>query len=361
MIRRFSPSLTRLGTDGQRPLSGGGTGAPLILIGRELLLFLHLDANAIPAKQRKGFVALEVRRAAPFLDPEHDLIWFGNHAAVWYWSRERIHQLLQMPIDRKRLKAEPCYYGTITESDAVELLALQTQPTDTDAAPAGFEARLWRQGHMVSSRWWPDIPTDAQWRSYLRGGGMDASLLRPEPEPAILRKQPITGAAQAGVLAGQLRNQWKLLLTALCALLLMLYAWQVGGAVRATYEASRIETRITSLEKRLDKIISARNRADDATAHIESLLALRPPASQTRLLAEVKRITPGTDWQLLSWQQPGPETIEATLKGSNLDISAIVTAWEQSPLLQDVTPSTGSRINEPKLQAKLTPLAEQSP
>ena len=38
----------------------------LALVGRELCLFLHVDATRVPAKQRAGYVALMVRRAAPF-------------------------------------------------------------------------------------------------------------------------------------------------------------------------------------------------------------------------------------------------------------------------------------------------------
>jgi hypothetical protein len=90
------------------------------------------------------------------------------------------------------------------------------------------------------------------------------------------------------------------------------------------------------------------------------MLALRTPASQTRLLAEVKRVTPGT-WQLASWSQPGPESLEVTLRAANADVAAIVAAWEASPLFQDVTPASGAGAGEIRLQAKLTPLPEQSP
>ena len=70
---------------------------------------------------------------------------------------------------------------------------------------------------------------------------------------------------------------------------------------------------------------------------------------------EIARITPAGDWSTMQWQQPGPETLEVTLKGNGLDAAAIVNAWEQSPLLQDVTPATANRPDELLIQAKLTP------
>lgn len=333
----------------------------LVLVGRELCLFLHVDASAVPQKQRAGFVALEVRRAAPFMDPEHDLVWFGDHAAVWYWSRERLHGLWDTPSQRTRLRAEAVFRGAPVDGDGAELLALEVAPADAETYTAGVEARLWRRGHIVSSRWWPEAPSVEVWQSFLRGGGMDPAQIRPQPLGAGLREQPLSGGLQPRALAGQLRTQLPLLATGAGALVLALLAWQLAGVLRVSSEIRKVEQRTAPLEKKLEAIIEARTRADEAVAKIEALLALRPPASQTRLLGEIQKITPGTGWELMSWHQPGPETLEAMLKGGTLDTAAIVTAWEQSPLLQEVSPATGSRMDELTLQARLTPLPEQVP
>lgn len=365
LLRRFSPSLIRLGVDGPRPLPGGGSGPPLVLVGRELCLFLHVDASAVPPKQRPGFVALEVRRAAPFADPEHDLAWFGDHAAVWYWSRERVHGLLGEPAARARTRAEATYRGTAAQDDAVELLALESGDADAgdgNVPPrAGIEARLWRQGHLAASRWWPDAPSASDWQAFLRGGGLDPGRPQPVPQSAGLRERPLGGGLQQRPLAGALREQWPLLATCAGALVLAVLAWQLAGIWRVVGEIGDVQARITPLETQLQSIIDARARADAAAMSIETLLALRQPASQTRLLGEIQRITPGTGWQLMQWQQPGPETLEVTLKGGGLDTAAIVAAWEQSPLLQEVSPATGSGLDELTLRARLTPLREQTP
>ncbi|MGN6111801.1 MAG: hypothetical protein ACTHOC_02115, partial [Luteimonas sp.] len=145
---------------------------------------------------------------------------------------------------------------------------------------------------------------------------------------------------------------------ALATVCLGLLAWQVGGVARAAWRTHLLERETARLSARMESIIAARDRADAARTRIEAMLALRPPASQTRLLGEVQRITPGT-WQLLQWRQPGPDTLEVTLRAQSPDVAAIVSAWEASPLLQDVTPATSSRGDELTLQARLTPLVRQ--
>ena len=86
LLRRFSPRRQRLGPDGVEPLPGGAGAGMLTLVGRELCLFLPVDASRVPARQRESYLALAVSRAAPFADPAHDALWSDGHAAAWYWS-----------------------------------------------------------------------------------------------------------------------------------------------------------------------------------------------------------------------------------------------------------------------------------
>jgi hypothetical protein len=326
-------------------------------VARELCLYLHVDAARIPAKQRDGFVALAVRRAAPFADPEHDVLWLQGHAAVWYWSRERVRALAGGAL---RCRAEALFRGQVQRSDCVELLALETAPDTGEAFDAGLEARVWRGGRLEASRWWAQRPDAAAWEAFARGAGLGAGQAQPDPVPAPLRPQPLAGGAERLALAGQLNSQRRLIAATLAIAALALLVWQGASAARAAWRVHSVERQIGQLSTGMSRIIDARESADGARARIDELLALRPPASQTRLLAEVKRITPGT-WQLASWTQPGPESLEVTLRVSSPDVAAIVAAWEASPLLQDVTPATSGSAGEVTLQAKLTPWQEQAP
>jgi len=360
-------SLIRLGADGPRLLRRGGASTRLILTGRELCLFLHVDAGAVPAAQRAAFVALEVRRAAPFPDPEYDLAWFGDHAAVWYWSRERVCGLLGEPAAQARFRAEACFRGQPVMEDRAELLSLSPPQGDIHAnvdageSRAGVEARLWRQGHIVASRWWSQPPSAGDWQGFLRGGGMDPSLPTPTPEPAPLRERPLGGAPATQALFGHLRTQQAPIIVAAGGVLLAVLGWQLFSVLRISAEIRSVQQEVAPLEQQLETIIGARNRADDAAARIEAALSLRATASQTQLLAEVQTVTQGSNWAVMGWHHPAPDSLEVTLKGTGIDTAAVVSAWEQSPLLHEVTPATGARPDELMLRARLTSLLERAP
>lgn len=357
MIRRFSPTLARLDDDGVHPLPGNGTGPLRLLVGRSLCLFLHVDASAVPAKERAGFVMLAVRRAAPFEDPEADIVWIGDHAAVWFWSASRVRELAQSLSPRTRIQAEASHRGAIPEApDQLELLDLsQPLAADGSGAQAGLEARLWRNGRLVATRWWPALPPEGAWRTFLRGAGLPPVSPCPDPSPSLLLERPLGGGRQGDVIGRQLHAQWPAVATVLGGVVGAAFSWQLAGIAHAYVENKQIENRIGQLEKRLDAVITARNAADEAARSIDELLQLRPPASQSRLLAEISQIMPSGDWAIMQWQQPGPETLEITLKGQGLDAAALVNAMERSPLLQEVTPATSSRPDELVLRAKLTP------
>ena len=258
----------------------------LALVGRELCLFLRVDATRIPAGQRPGFVALAVRRAAPFADPDHDAYWHDGHAAVWYWSRERVRTLVDRPGQDIRYRAEPIFLGEPATGNAVELLALDSTGADDggDGEPTnGIEARVWRNGQLVADRWWPRPPDGSAWRDFARGAGLDQSAIEPPPPTrAAMRTQPLSATGQRVALAGWFDRYRPLAIAAAPVLVLALLAWQVAGIARVAREARAVDTRIEELSAQLSRIIDARTQADASQRQVEALLALRAPASQVR-------------------------------------------------------------------------------
>lgn len=327
----------------------------LALVGRDLCLFLAVDASRVPPRQRDAYVALAVRRAAPFADPEHDILWCGAHACAWYWSRARVRALAP---DATRHRAEALFRGSLHRGDTIELLALATQPLDGEPFDAGIEARIWRNGRIETSRWWPGLPDARAWQDFLRGAGLDAAADVPEAVRAPLLARPLDSAGNRAALAGRVGARPEFLAAALATAAVAAVAWQGAAAMRVAWRAHSAESQIESLSAGMTRILDARERADAARSRIDAVLALHAPASQSRLLGEVKRLTPGT-WQLMAWSQPSPEILEVTMRAPGADVPAIVTAWESSPYLHEVTPAATSRQDEVTLQAKLTPLAEQ--
>ena len=333
---RFSPRLIRLGRDDNKLLGGGEADSTLFLVGRELCLFLALDAGKLPVKQRKAFAALAVRRAAPFPDPEFDAAWSpSGTAAIWYWSRARVETLSTAePGRRKRFVAEALYAGAPI-AHGVDLLRY----------PSGVEARAWKQSSLVASRFWPDVPTSAQWREFLRGASLpaeDASVV-PQPRETVWAATPWSRqSTDSGTL--QLSGLDQYLPKAalgLSVLVLGLSGLELGFIARAQTDLWRARAAATRLDAPLKRILDARDASDRAGEEIARLLALHGRRPTTSLMAEVTRLMPGADWQVQRWNQPTPDTLEIGLVAPGSNPEQLVSAWEESPMFENVTTELG--------------------
>ena len=330
------------------PLSGGGSMSTLCLVGRELCLFTTLDAGKLPAKQRPAFAALAVRRTAPFADPAFDAVWHADGtAAVWYWSRERAATLAaDMPGRRKRFAAEALYIGH-PEEQATQLLQLA----------AGVEGRVWKDSRLIASRWWPESPSLAQWREFLRGAGVvvagDTTVAIPatlEPATSPWGQQPV-GAGNLQ-LAGLDHHLPKVAL-GLSLLCLLAAGIELGGIARAQMDIWRAHSAATQLDAPLKRILAARDATDKAGSEIASLLALHGLRPTTSMMAELTRLMPDGEWQIKQWNQPTPDTLEVSLVSPSGNPEQLVAAWEASPMFESVTTELGSN-NELVIKATVT-------
>lgn len=325
-------------------LDEGGSQATEYLVGRELCLFLRVDLRHVPVRQRAGAVAMAVRRAAPFADPEHDIALMGGVAAVWYWSQARVRALAGSVGGRDRFRAEALFVGG-PHDEADQLLSL----------PGGAEGRLWREGSLLASRHWPHAPDASQWQQFLRGAGLDPTgAVVPTPAPvAIAGTAWQASGASPGDVLGRLAPHAPAIAGAAGLVVLAAFAWQFGSGLRALWGLAEAERRAGRVEAGLEQILQARERAEADRLAIEDLLALRPPVPQIALLAEATRLMQDTEWRPDLWSQPNPETLEVRFTAPRMDGEAIVAAWEASPLFSDVTPSLASRGDGMTLNARV--------
>lgn len=313
-------------------MEDGGSDALVCLISRELCLFLTIDASKAPKKQRQEFVALAVRRAAPFPDPEFDIVWSTDDvASIWYWSSNRIRALLgEHTRRRQKFVAEATYLGNPQE-EAVELLQL----------PEGAEGRIWKSGRLRTSRWWPQAPTIEQWHEFLRGTSQHGSDYRelPATTPTSTASRPWSGRAHGAdslKLAGIEQYLPKVAILML-AIILLVAGWQSGSILRAQLDIRSAAAAANSLDAPLQRILEARSSTDAAAEQIRSLLSLRGQVATTSLMAEFTRLLPGSNWQVKRWNQPTPNTLEVTLIAPEANPEQLVTALEGSRLLSSVT------------------------
>ncbi|MEO9078073.1 MAG: hypothetical protein ABI268_02065 [Rhodanobacter sp.] len=341
----------RLGSHVNVLLEDGGNGTLLCMVGRELCLYMALDARKAPSKQRADFTRLAVRRAAPFPDPEFDVAWTADGmAAIWYWSHARVSALVdaESPL-RKRFVAEAVYAGQ-PQQESIELLQL-----------AGcVEARIWRSGKLIATRWWPESPAQEPWAEFLQGVGQtshDSPV--PTPIPTSLAHSPWTRKASTAVtLQGMALGQYLPRIAMAVGILFLLGVGAESGEIaRYQLEAWRARSAATGLDAPLQRILDAREASDKALTDITSLLALRSPRAPISLMAELSRSMPDDNWRLKKWNQPTPDTIEVSIIAPGSNPEKLVSTLEASTMFKGVTTELGSD-NEVVIKATVRPPAD---
>ena len=323
-----------------------------MIVGRELCLFLAVDASRIPPKQRAAFLSLAVRRAAPFPDPMHEAAWSGAQASVWFWSRARATDLLgPQPLRVARFTPEPLLAGQPADEDGAQLLALAQ----------GFEGRVWRRGGLVADRWWAQYPTEAEWATFLRGAGLPVAS-PPEATDAPIGDTPWVQQRRGARLALDDAGAWiRHGAIAAGALACLAVGFESGAGLRGLTDVVSTERTRQQLDAPLTRILEARAEAEREAEELQKLLLLRAPQGQAALLAEVKRVMPSQDWSIVYWNQPAIDRLEVTFDMATPDTTALVAAWEGSPMFTEVSSSVENAAKRVVLKARIVGRADPAP
>lgn len=340
----YLPRRYRIGAEGLRTLDGEGSARLAdVIVGRELCLYLPVDATQVPTKQRAGFIAIAVKRAAPFTDPAWDVSWSDGHASIWYWSMERVSDAVSsLPAKRIRYLAEPRFIGQRLD-DGVDALALEE----------GFVARAWRQGRLVADRWWAEEPDPTTWSRFLRGAGFASDASIPAAQPASIQRTAWdaqrTGAGSR--LLGQFSaSDWLMVpLLASCLIVGVL----LGAMVRNALALTQLRAEVESLTASAGQILDARSQAEDGLKRIEALLALRPAAQPSRMAASLAAVLDGQEWTIRSFALDSSGQMIATLELASVDPASLVRSLEGSGTFIDATVEIVPNSSQVVLRARV--------
>lgn len=310
---RFSPSLEFVGAAGASVIEARSRSSTRRIVGRALCGFRKFPCAGIPRKSRADFIATQVRKAAPFDSPQWHTAWQGDEALVWFWSGRVATEGAR---GRVSMMPESLLVGSPLE-DGAQLQAMAE----------GVEGRVWRSFRLVACRWWPAVPTSAEWTSFLRGAGLAPGDV-PAPAEAVLRDKPWTvgGGANLGEYGDLLRPRrlaWLMLLP------LFVAAWGAGGWGRLHLRANALEDSTAAASIQIEPLLDARQRFDAAMATVAlHRQQLRPALPQTETLAQVAAILGERGASLQRWRTIERTTLEVAIESSSSDLAAMVGALE---------------------------------
>ena len=217
---------------------------------------------------------------------------------------------------------------------------VQSQGAELLADRQGCEGRLWRDGVLVASVWWPAAPEASAWAGFCRGAGLAAPEV-PAVQPAQpLREQPWTQVARTGGVQTLRHYRRELALGAL-AIWLVAMGFELGAMVRTRWALHGVESALASERTAIADILSARGAAERAQVAIGRLQALQAVPSQIALLQAVSMRIPGAGWRLLEWHMTDPRHLEMTVSMPQADPPALVRALEGSDFLRAVRAEIG--------------------
>jgi hypothetical protein len=235
-------------------------------------------AESLAESKRKSALALLVRKWAPFATMQFAAHWSAHRATVYAWDSARVNEAMTAAgYNPLRCTVWPETFFRPPMTDGARLSAMLD----------GFEGQVWRQGALSSTRWWPAMPSPADWMIFLRTSGIDLSQLPralPAPTESELLELPWTMDNQTvGGIWGLVQNDRGAAIAATVVAAPFLYlAAQAGvlgiGTMRAEAAISGMSTANQSLR-------AERNAALVNLDAIEAYLALAPQKSQFELIA----------------------------------------------------------------------------
>jgi len=312
------------------------------LLSRSLCAYTTLAADGVPGRKRQRFAEMAVARWSPFAETQSHVEWIGDRGMVWAWSRPAIladAEGAALPAPA-RILPESLFRGQ-AQADGEELV-------ETDD---GLEGRVWRDGYLSASAWWSSAPSLESWNEFRRGAGLAPAVAVPHAVRHSLSAAPWGSASAPGL--GQLVGQQRVLFSGLavgvaCACI----ATALAGALAMKVSVWRVNEDIATREKAIAPILDARESALADAGKVEAWLAMRPPQSQTAMLASVVRLIPGT-WQLIKWDMPDANHLQVTLRMDAADPRRIVEAWERSGSFSEVTAEVVRQPDQVLVKARI--------
>jgi hypothetical protein len=293
------------------------------VIARSLCHYRCFDLSDIPATKRDSHLSWQIRQWSPFRNYGEYIVWQQGKAQAWIWDQtaQRTAQA--------RFKVQT--YNTLAET----LLHIPARNgLQLQQCCEGIEARIWQQGCLSASRWWPTTPSAQSWRQFLRAHRLALDTPMPDAQALAWQSKPWGKARRALSGLQQLRREglWLTLgLTLFCVLL----SWQMVAAWRQLQALEAVKQNVAVLMDQAGPILQARNQAMSDQARIHTLLSLNAYPPQLKLFVEILDLLPDTAAKLREWRYHNGE-LRFTVEAPKLDPKNYVQILQTHPLLDNI-------------------------
>ncbi len=275
---------------------GPGFGHSEWVLSRPLYRFARFDLKSVPKPQRGQALELQIRQWAPFARTDWFLLWDEDSALVWAWDADR----LEAAMAANKLKPK----GAVVIPETL-LHQRQEQGACLVTCMDGVEGQVWWRNALISSRWWPALPSAGDWINFQRDAAVlpdDQLKTVPAPLPSRWAEKPWgkSIALDRSALYGGGGERW--IVPAAVVSLLAVTMWYGLQLLKAQDAITEADARFKTLSRKAEPIMGARGAALEALGRVNLLQAIDPYPDQISLLARIAEFLPRDGTYLKDWE-----------------------------------------------------------
>lgn len=315
--------------DGITP-PAAGPGPRQWVLSRSLCLYNRFSVPGdLALAKREAALRLKILEWSPHAQPGMLIDWDDAEAGVWIWDQAKVDEAIRAEgLDPKRVVVLP----------ETALAEPGEEGGRITAGLEGLEGQAWRDGRLIASRWWQDLPAADEWRRFQRAAALPPgmqSAVPPEPEPALWRDVPWVRARRRWLTQVNEIGRTRLALAALVVLALPI-VYEGAALAHLKMKTAAAETTLAGLRRQADPVLRARLQAEAAMDCVRALLQLSPYPDQLALLAKVGGQLPPNGTALGDWSFQNSD-LRFTLTHQNpLDSSLYVRLFEALQIFERV-------------------------
>ncbi|MDQ7018988.1 MAG: hypothetical protein Q9M33_07460 [Robiginitomaculum sp.] len=202
----------------------------------------------------------------------------------------------------------------------------------------GVEGQVWEEGALVASRWWPDVPRQGQWITFLRSARIktDEHGIAPPPLTEVPWRtnlpllQSLIDALQTFATPG------RLFMTAGIVLAVM-FMYSGAQYIRYTQTLKNLQTQITARKEVVSDVLQQRNQAIQNLKAIDKMANIGVPTALLSGLAGILEKVQGKDTRIVRFSLSDNQLLVKIKGEPDLDGAALVKSLEDDPALEKVS------------------------
>ena len=314
------------------------------IISRGLCYYRLFSLHDIPAARRESVLQLQIKQWSPFREYDRYCVWQGGQVQVWIWDKPQQQDMLtDVGIKQAAVMPETVLYTRQTTDTVLLVQCLE-----------GVEGQVWKNGLLVGSRWWAQVPESREWINFQRMHSLPANDNIPPAleEPLLERpwRQKKNYVSHLNVF------QEPLLVILGAAVFTILLSWQITHIWIWQQALGQVQTQVDKLQDSITPILTARTQALENKKHFENLLTFNPYSSQLEILTLVaEKLPPRQEAKILEWFYQLGE-LRFILEVKKIDPAFYINTFQTQPLFTEIKTKTGKgkKSNRISISMKLS-------